>query len=189
MKKGVMIGLIILGIVVVAVGGFLIYDLNKNSFSDNNLGETKTLIHKDFRAVISGEWKESEVGSSTFLYLPLNTDSKDINAEFMLINSAYLGENNNFTLDGLLEQGINASEQIMPDFELLENNEWSNGNLEGKEIKFAGTQEEVKREFTQVFGIKYNSIYSVTYSCPIENCNYYESYNSLVESFEPVEAK
>ena len=59
--------------------------------------------------------------------------------------------------------------------------------LIGKEIKFTGTSEGVKRDFVQFFGIKYGNIYTITYSCPVDTCDYYAVYNVFVNSFKPIE--
>jgi len=74
-------------------------------------------------------------------------------------------------------------------FKLTDNLNWKNGYLGEKKIKFSGIQENTKRNSVQVVGIKHNNLYTITYSCPENNCNYYPIYNTLVESFEPVKAK
>ena len=195
-KSGIIIGAVIL-IIVLAIGGFYFIKQNNNSNpTDTNsedaidyVGESTTTIHKDFKAIIKGDWKEMEVPPSTYVYLPPSTAEDDVNAEVISIAVTFLGENSQYTLESLLEQGIENSKKVMPDFELTENNNWENDNLVGKKIKFTGTQEEIKRDSIQVFGIKYNNLYAITYSCPVDNCNSYAVYNSLVESFEPVIAE
>ncbi|OIO41628.1 hypothetical protein COX97_00915 [Candidatus Pacearchaeota archaeon CG_4_10_14_0_2_um_filter_05_32_18] len=203
MKKSVIIiGLVVL-IVIILAGGF--YFLNQDnkpgtSNTDTNLnsnpeevndyvGESTTTIHKDFRAIIKNDWQESEIPPSTYFYLPPDVSQEDVNAEVISIAVTFLGENNQYILENLLEQGIENSKKIMPDFELTENIDWKNKNLIGKKIKFTGTSEGVKRNSLQVFGIEYNNLYAITYSCPIDNCNSYGIYNSLIENFEPVKAE
>ena len=75
----------------------------------------------------------------------------------------------------------------MPDLELQSNVEREANNFTGREIKFTGTSEGVLREFVQFFGLKFGNIYTITYTCPINNCHYYSDYDSIIESFEPVE--
>lgn len=88
-----------------------------------------------------------------------------------------------------MEQGIENSKKIMSDFELIDSTDWQNAHFIGKKIKFTGTSEGVKRSSLQVFGIEHNNLYAVTYSCSIDKCNSYGVYNSLLESFEPVESQ
>lgn len=165
-------------------------DTNSNPEEINDyIGESTTLIHKDFKAIMNKEWPESEIPPSTYFYLPPNTAQEDVNAEVISITVTPLGENNQYTLDSLLEQGIENSKKIMPDFELIETNDWKNDYISGKKIKFTGTSEEVKRSSLQVFGMEHNNLYAITYSCPVNNCNSYGVYNSLLESFQPVKAE
>jgi len=153
------------------------------------VGEQTTIIHKDFKAIMKADWKELEVPPSTFVYLPPNTAEEDVNAEYISIVSTPLGDSQ-WTLDSLLEQGIENSKKLIPDFELT--NSWTDSTpliQPAKRITFTGTQDGVKRNNVQVFGIKNNVLYGLTYSCPIEICSYYPIFNVLVESFEPVIAK
>ena len=199
MKKSFIIGVIALIIVLFIIGIYLIIKNNNPINVDTNInsnpeevtdyvGESTTVIHKDFKAIMKNDWSESEIPPSTYFYLPLDVSPEDVNAEVISIAVIPLGENNQYTLDSLLEQGIENSKKIMPDFELIESIDWNNKHFTGKKIKFTGTLEGVKRSSLQVFGIKYNNLYAITYSCPVANCNSYGVYNSLLESFEPVEA-
>jgi hypothetical protein len=199
MKKSVIMGGFIILVVVLVFGVFYFTHQNNNSNPiDTNLnpeevndyvGESTTIIHKDFRAIINKEWQESEIPTSTYFYLPPNIAQEDVNAEVISITIAFLGENNQYTLDSLLTQGIENSRKIMPDFELTETVDWKNDYFTGKKIKFTGISEGIKRNNHQVFGIMYNNLYVISYSCPISNCKSYGVYNSLLESFEPVKAK
>ncbi|MBS3079531.1 hypothetical protein J4218_05405 [Candidatus Pacearchaeota archaeon] len=199
MKKSVIIiGLIILVIALIAgVVYFINQNKNSNPIDTNSnpeevndyVGESTTIIHKDFKAIIKNDWSESEIPPSTYFYLPPDVAQEDVNAEVISIVVTPLGENNQYTLESLLEQGIENSKKIMPDFELIESIDWNNDYFNCKKIKFTGTSEGVKRNSLQVFGIKYNNLYAITYSCPVNNCNSYGVYNSLVESFEPVKAE
>lgn len=197
MQKKVLIWSIVL-ILILIIGGFYIFKKDNSQKIENNLnpeetteyvGEQRTIIRKDFRAIIKEDWQESEVNPSVYIYLPPNTTQTDENAETISIVVMFLGEENQYTLEELLDKGVENSRQLISDFELTENIDKENDYFEGKRIKFTGTSEGVKRENTQFFGIKYNNIYVITYSCPINNCNYYAIYNNLVESFEPVEVK
>ncbi|PIN77893.1 hypothetical protein COV15_01205 [Candidatus Woesearchaeota archaeon CG10_big_fil_rev_8_21_14_0_10_34_12] len=197
MKKSIIIGLVVLAIVLV-FGVFYFINQNKdlNQIDTTNpeevndyIGESTTIIRKDFKAIIKDDWPESEIPPSTYFYLPPNVAQEDVNAEVIFIAVTFLGENNQYTLESLLEQGIKNSKKIMPDFELTESIDWKNTYFTGKKIKFIGTSDGVKRSSLQVFGIKHNNLYAITYSCPIANCNSYGVYNRLLESFEPVEAE
>lgn len=200
MKKGMIIVSIIL-IIVLFLGGIYFFNQNNkqkiaNADTNSNpeevndyVGESTTIIHKDFKAIIKKDWQESEIPPSTYFYLPHGVSEEDINAEVISIVITPLGENNQYTLESLLEQGIENSKKIMPDFELTESTDWDNNYFIGKKIKFTGTSEEIKRSNLQVFGIKHNNLYAITYSCPINNCQSYGVYNSLTESFEPVKAE
>jgi hypothetical protein len=195
--KKIIIGIIFLAIVL-AVGIFYFISQDKVSNkintnmsledADDYVGESVTIIHKDFRAIIKSDWQELEVPPSTYVYLPPNTNEYDVNAEIIYISVTYLGEENNYNLENLLEQGIENSKIIMSDFELTESIDKGSKNLFGKRIKFTGTQDGVKRNNVQFFGMENNSLYAITYSCPINNCNSYTVYNSLVESFEPAKS-
>ncbi|MFA7708360.1 MAG: hypothetical protein WCX73_05405, partial [Candidatus Pacearchaeota archaeon] len=151
--------------------------------------EDITIITKDFRAIIKKDWQNLEIPPSTWVYLPPNIAQEDVNAEVISITVTFLGESNQYTLTDLFEQGIENSEKIMSDFELTETIDWKNNYLTGKKIKFTGTSEGVKRNTIQTFGIKYNNLYTITYSCPVNSCNSYAVYNSLSESFQPTQAK
>lgn len=198
MKKSIVIGIIVLA-VILTVSAFYFMNQNKNlNQEDTNLnqeevndyvGESITVIHKDFKAIIKNDWQESEIPPSTYFYLPPGVSQEDVNAEVISITVTPLGENNQYTLESLLEQGTENSKKIMPDFELIESADWNNGYFIGKKIKFIGTSEGVKRSSLQIFGIKYNNIYAITYSCPVDNCSSYGVYNSLTESVEPVKAE
>lgn len=153
------------------------------------VGEQTTVIHKDFRAIMKADWKELEVPPSTLVYLPPGTAEDDVNAEYISIVSTPLGESQ-WTLDSLLEQGIENSKKVMPDFELTDELTDGIASIQpAKRIIFTGTQDGIMRNNVQVFGMKNNVLYGLTYSCPIESCNYYPIFNVLVESFEPVAAK
>lgn len=179
MKKGFILIWGIALTIILIVGVFLFFLGNSNS------GD-KTIMHKDFRALIQSDWQEFEI-SSLFLYLPPNISLDDENAEVISIAIAPWGDNQ-FSLDELLEQGIANSKQVMPDFEITEEINAKINNLDGKRIKFIGTSEGVKRNYIQYFGIEYNKVYVLTYFCPIDNCNSYEIYNKVVKSFEPIES-
>jgi len=198
MKKGIIIGVIVLVVILTLVAFYFINqnkDLNQidsipNPEEANDyVGESTTLIHKDFKAIMNKDWPESEIPPSTYYYLPPNVAQGDVNAEVISIAVTPLGENNQYTLDNLLEQGIENSKKIMPDFELIETTDWNNEYFTGKKIKFTGTSEGVKRSSLQVFGMEHNNLYAITYSCPVDNCQSYGVYNSLLESFEPVKAE
>ncbi len=177
-------------IVVVAIFGVGLFNhfYINTDIGQNNSGES-TIIHKDFRAIMNTGWEEYEIPPSTFVYLPSDTSQDDVNAEVISIVVNYLGENNNYTLEWLLEQGIEYTKEVMPGFELKENTEDEILNMSVRKIKFTGTQEGIDRNYIQIFGIKYNNVYAITYSCPVDNCNSYTIYDDLVESFEPVEAE
>ena len=200
MKKSFIIRIIALIVVLLIIGIYLIIQNNNPVNVDTNInsnpekandyvGESTTIIHKDFKAIMKNDWPESEIPPSTYFYLPPNVAQEDVNAEVISIAVTFLGENNQYTLESLLEHGIENSKKIIPDFELIESTDWNNDYFDCKKIKFTGTSEGVKRSSLQVFGIKHNNLYAITYSCPIANCNSYAVYNSLLESFEPVEAK
>jgi len=200
MKRGVLIIGVILLVIALVIGYIFLSkprynvspDLEESVPSEEKsdyVGEQTTVMHKDFRAIIKADWREFEVRPSNFVYLPPNTAQDDISAEVISIITTYLGGNNQLTLDDILEQGIENSKQVMPDFELTENVDWETSHMLGKKIKFTGTQEGVKRNNVQVFGIKNNILYAITYSCPVESCNSYPVFNTLVESFEPVVPK
>ncbi len=186
-------------IFILIIGGIYIFNKKNNSTEINfNLnsedakdyvGESTTSIHKDFRAIIKSDWQESEISPSIYIYLPKNTNEEDVNAEVISIAVTFLGEKNSYTLEEILNQGVENSKQFISDFELTESLDWENNNFIGKKIKFTGTQEGIKRNSVQVFGIAYNNLYAITYSCPINNCNSYAVYNSLIESFEPIKSK
>jgi hypothetical protein len=191
MKKSVIIvGLVVL-IMFLVFGIFYFINLNKSSnpIDANSNPEEKTIMHKDFNTVIKSDWKEIEVSPSLYAYLPPNTSQEDINAEVISIAINFLGEDNKKGLNEIMEQGINISKLIVPDFELLENFDWENKFLKGRKIKFIVTQEGIKRENIQIAGIEYNNLYAVTYSCPMTNCNYNKVYKDLIESFKPVKAE
>ncbi len=192
--------LILIGIVIFLgiLFPILIKKLNNNTSQDvinanpedstEYVGESTTIIHKDFKALIEKSWQEIEDSSptySTLTYYPKNTNLENKNVEIISILITFLGEEYEYTLQDLLDQGVENSKKIIFDFELVESTDWENKNLVGKKIKFTGTQDGIKRNNTQVFGIKYNNLYVITYSCAIDNCNSYPVYNSLTESFEP----
>ncbi len=198
MKKSLIIGGIIFVILLVIGGIFLLNRNDSEKIPPNQIptekqtdyvGGQTTIMHKDFRAIMKDDWIETEIPPSTYIYLPPNTNQEDSNAEIISVVVQYLGENNQYTLDELLEQGIENSKQIMPDFELTENIDGGKPDMPGKRIKFTGTQEGIKRNNVQVFGIKYNNLYSITYSCPVDECNSYAVYNTFVETFEPIKAE
>jgi hypothetical protein len=185
MKKVFIFLLSILGIFVVLflIGIFLP--------EEENL-EPGTVIHKDFRVIIPSEWEEyegSNLGYIYFTYLPPNENPQSENAEFVFISVGNIGEEIEYSLEELLEAGLENSKTTMPDLELQSNVEREANNFTGREIKFTGTSEGVLREFVQFFGLKFGNIYTITYTCPINNCHYYSDYDSIIESFEPVEAK
>lgn len=199
MKKNIMI-LGIVAIIIIAITGFYFFsqnNINSNQINtDSNpedaidyVGEQTTIMHRDFKAIMKDDWTETEIPPSTYVYLPPNTKEDDVNTEVISMVVQFLGEDNQYTLDELLEQGIENSKKIMPDFELTENIDGEKIDMPGKRIKFTGTQEGVKRNNVQVFGIKYNNLYAITYSCPVENCNSYAVYNTFVDTFEPVKAE
>jgi len=196
MKRGILI-ILFIGFAILIVGGFFVFKSKSNleipyneSLSADKqidyLGEQTTIMHRDFKAIIKKDWQELEIPPSTYLYFPKETSKDDKNAEIISIVVSYLEENNSYTLESFLEKGLENSKQIIPDFELIENIDKENEYFSGKRIRFSGTSESVKRNFVQFFGIKYNNLYVISYSCPIENCNSYAIYNSLVESFEPI---
>ena len=194
MKKGAIIIMISSLLIISLIGGiFLFIQINDNSlfFDEQNdyIGGQTTIIHKDFKALIKSDWQEFEIPPSTYIYLLKGVKTSNKNAEAISINIVNLGSDNQLTLEGLLDQGIENSKKTMSDLEITEDIDWSNEHLVGKKIKFTGTQEGVKRSNIQVFGIKYNNLYSITYSCPIDECNSYAIYNVLIESFEPIEAE
>lgn len=198
MKKILIIGGIIFVLLLIIGGIFLLNQNNSENIpldqippekQTDYVGEQTTIIHKDFKAIMKDDWNEIEVPPSTYIYLPPNTKKEDNNAEIISMVVQFLGENNQYTLDELLELGIENSKQIMPDFILTENIDGGKSDMPGKRIKFTGTQEGVKRNNIQVFGIKYNNLYSITYSCPIDECNSYAVYNTFVETFEPIKAE
>jgi len=199
MKRGILI-ILFIGFAILIVGGFFVFKSKSNleipyneSLSADKqidyLGEQTTIMHRDFKAIIKKDWQELEIPPSTYLYFPKETSKDDKNAEIISIVVSYLEENNSYTLESFLEKGLENSKQIIPDFELIENIDKENEYFSGKRIRFSGTSESVKRNFVQFFGIKYNNLYVISYSCPIENCNSYAIYNSLVESFEPIIAE
>lgn len=205
MKKSfLIIGLIVLAVIIMfAVFYFLKKDNDslKPDFNQQDkiisnpeeqteyVGEQTTVFHKDFKAIMKKDWQEFESQPSTIVYIPKNTSEEDINAEIISVVVVSLGENNEYTLDNLLEQGIENSKQIMSDFELTESTDDEISGMSVKKIKFTGTTEGIKRNNIQIFGIKYNNLYAITYSCPVDICNSYAVYNSFIESFEPVLAK
>lgn len=202
MKKGVVIGIIII-IILLIIGGFFIFNYNESNeipldqipFEEQSdyTGEQTTIMHKDFKTIISVNWTEIEsIASptySSFIYLLKNTSESDVNVEAIFIDINYIGENPNYTIEGLLEKGIESTKKIMPDFNLTNAEEWNNNYFSGKKIKYTGTSKEIKRKFTQTAGIKFDQLYTITYSCPENNCNSYPIYNYLIKTFEPVKAK
>lgn len=187
MKKRIIIFIVILSILIVA--GVFLFLRNRSYNTPNYNEESKTLIHKDFKATINADWQELEIPPSTYAYFPLNMSQEDVNAEVISVVITFLSENNQITLEELLEQGIEISKQIMPNFELIENISTDKLGMPSRKIIFTGTQYDILRQNTQYFGIKYNNLYSVTYSCPINNCNYYNIYDKFIESFQAIKAK
>jgi hypothetical protein len=192
MKKGILIPIILIPILILTI--FLVLNnhpeqttINPEESTDY-VGEQTTIFHKDFKAIMKKDWQETELSPSLYVYVPGKTSINDSEAEYILISISSL-ENNNLTLNEILEQGIESSKKLFPDFELTENINGGNDYLEGKRIKFKATQDNILRNNVQVFGIKYENLYSITYSCPTEKCDSYPVFNSLIETFQPVEDK
>lgn len=199
MKKSAILGIVIGILVLVILGILILSPSNKvNENSDNNLApevdyseEDITIMHKDFRALIDSNWEEVEgnnLGYIFYSYFPPNVNRESENVEFIFVSVGHVGEIN-YTLDELLTAGIENSKTTMPDFNLTNNIIKSGRFFSGKEIEFTGTSGGVMREFVQFFGLEYGNIYTITYSCPLNNCNYYSVYDLVVNSFQPVEAK
>jgi len=197
MKKGFkIVGIIFLVIILILIGLYIIgiyADQQKNNLNspekEDYIWNTKTTIHKDFKAIVKEDWQEFEgsfEGYLYFIYLPKGESKENIDAEFIFVSVGYLNESNNYTLNEFLEVGIEESRKTMPDLELIEIVDKKGSYLDGKEIKFRGTSEKIKRSFIQFFGIGQSNIYTITYSCPLENCNFYDIYNAFVKSFEPI---
>ena len=148
MNQKLIIGVVIL-IVILVLGGFYFFNQNISSNqtdlsstpedAKNYIGGQTTIIHRDFKAIIKKDWQEFEVPPSTYVYLPPSTAQDDVSAEIISIAVAFLGEEKQYSLEELLEQGIENSKEIMPDFELTENTDGGNALLVGKKIKFTGT--------------------------------------------------
>lgn len=195
MKKRFII-ILVFAVIFLTIGGYYFFNQNKKLNQVNNplnseytteyVGEDTTIIHRNFRAIIKKDWQELEIPPFTYIYLPPGISSEDVNAVLISILITPLGENQ-LNLDYLLTQGIEESKEIISDFELIENTNWNNNYFVGKKIRFTGTSDNVKRDSLQIFGIKYNNLYVITYSCPIDNCNDYAIYNKLMETFEPVD--
>lgn len=183
MKK-ILIAIIILIVIIASL--WLYNNLSKkSSLETTNTVEDITIIHKNFRAIMPENWTENENSPLTYIYLPPNANPEDKKVEVISIVISPLGENNMFTLDEILKLGIENSKKIMPDFELIENIDGGKPDMPGKRIKFSGTQDGIKRSHIQSFGIKYNNLYTLSYSCPINNCHYNNIYENLLTSFEP----
>ena len=183
MKKGVIITIVALAVVIVAVAGFFI--LRKGTGEGAKDTGITTIIHKDFRLSINSSWQEISASSAVYFYFPPNISQDNPNAEYISLTESRLGDSN-ISLNQLLEQGIAQSTKIMPDFALAENNAFSNGNFEGREIKFSGTQQNITRNYDQVFGKTNGMLFSITHVCPLGNCRYQAVFDKVTQTFEPL---
>ncbi|MDD5699969.1 MAG: hypothetical protein PHH00_02125 [Candidatus Nanoarchaeia archaeon] len=167
---------------------FQILDIGNSSPGGQNnfVGETTTIMSDDFTAVRPLSWQNMDVAHSNYLYFPPDEDVNSTNAEYISVIVTPLGSINK-SIDELIQAGIEQSGQIMPDFELLEDEEINTGKMQARKLNFTGTQEGVKRSFIQVTGIEFSKLYAITYSCsisPANNCNSYDVLDMIVNSME-----
>lgn len=189
MKKGenlVMVAAVSVVILLIAV--LIIF--GKSLFSVFGAGSepwsnVTTIAHKDFRASIDASWNETEVSPSLYLYFPPGANRTNENAEVIMITSVPMG-NSTQTLDQVFQSGIQSSKKLMPDLNVTKTGNFSNGKFSGREVEFTGTQSDVKRFYEQVFGVKYNTLYSITYTCPVAHCLYYQVLRTVENSFQPI---
>ena len=199
-----MIGLIVGGgILLILILLFVIGSSAKNNsnsvyndslaFDEQNqyVGETITIIHKDFKAIMKADWVENETSSSissNIAYTPPGVVYGDANGEYIYVAIGSLG-GETYTLNELSNLLIEMSNESLPNFELISSSDEEGKGIVGKEIKYTISSNGNKLNFVEFFGMKYNLLYTVTYICPVGNCNYYPVYNVFIESFEPIEAK
>lgn len=204
MKKGAMIGLIVGGSVLLIFILLLVIGSGSNNnsnsvyndsiaFDEQNqyVGETTTVIHKDFKAIMKEDWVENDTsssGSSYVAYTPPGVVYGDANGEYIYVAVGNLG-GETYTLDELLNLIVGMSNESLPNFELISSSDEEGKGIVGKEIKYTMSSNGNKLNLIEFFGIKYNTLYTVTYICPVGNCNYYPVYNVFVESFEPIEVE
>jgi len=175
-KTALIIGLTLLAVfIVLLIIGFLQSNSNSKDY----------YTHDYFKVASIPGWTEipSEIPSS-YSYIPNNAYT----SEGISITITLLPKNSEINLDSLFEQGVETTKKIMPDFQIIESpSEERFGNVNGKKVIFTGTSNNISLEFNQVYGIKFNVIYTITYVCPIEKCLYSEVFTSLKNSFEAIE--
>jgi len=145
--------------------------------------DTITVIHKDFRFIKPVTWDELEF-PNIYVFYPSGEDIENLDTERISVVVAYLPENETYVLKDLLYDGIERSKEEIPDISMIGDIVETNfGEETGLKMKYKGTYDKKEFQFLQTSIIKYNKVYTITYTCTTNNCNSYNVFNSMKKSF------
>jgi hypothetical protein len=187
-NKGFVVGIVICVVLVGAV--LLAVYLNENKKIEKlDTSEMILKIHKDFGIEIPNNWNEyvpkiDATKGAMYVYVPSNQNVTYVASEKVIITIAYFPEGNSPNLNDMLNQGLNVTKKAIPDLEMTEGpTDFTMGGMSGIKMKFTGTSNKEKLEFTQISVKNPKNVYTISYHCPFEECNYYDVFDNIVETF------
>ncbi|MFO8016864.1 MAG: hypothetical protein R6U32_07225 [Candidatus Woesearchaeota archaeon] len=165
-------------------------DIPPEERDDLGAVETQTSLHRNFRLVRPADWSEFEAGPSSYLYTPQDSNPTDPFSEKITVVVSSLPEGSEVSYQQLIDQGIEASKEEMPDIKLIEETEnISIGGREGRLARFRGTLKNSMMEFNQAFIMEGSRLYTLTYTCPEDSCDNYNVFNVMRNSMEIYDAE
>ncbi|MFH1403454.1 MAG: hypothetical protein ABIH11_04215 [Candidatus Altiarchaeota archaeon] len=141
-------------------------------------------FHRTLSIVMPAGWREVEY-QNMLIYLPPGSEVADPLSEKVTVAVGVLPENNTVPLKDILEDGIIDSRKIVPDLELISEEETSVSGIYAIRMVFSGTIQGKRFENTQISLMRGKILYHLIHNCVKDYCRHGGSYREMVESLEP----
>jgi hypothetical protein len=140
------------------------------------------VTHNTFTMVKPKDWQEIPYSSNTLVYLPPDGSINDSFSEKISMIVGFLLENETRSFEELTQQEIAKSKEAMPSMEVIGQEAYRLGQIDGIRLVFTLRVENRAIEITQLRASQGRVLYAFSQQC--EKCEYTDIFYEMAGSFE-----
>jgi putative hemolysin len=143
-------------------------------------------FHRTFSVLMPENWAEVEYSGMIF-YLPPGSEAADPTSEKVEIIGAMTPQNDTVPLKEILEAGLDETRKVVPDVEVIREEETTLGGAKALKLTTTGTIMDKKFTNTQIGTLNNNVMQNIIHNCFEDNCVYSDIYYKMVDSFQIIQ--
>jgi len=148
------------------------------------INNPERVTHNTFSMVKPKEWKEVLYASNTLIYLPPESSINDSFSEKISMIVGFVPENETRSLKEITEESFAKSKEIMPSIELVSEDDYRLGQIDGIRLVFTARIQNRTLEITQIRARQGRVVYAFSTQCEQGMCQHTDIFYEMAGSFE-----